>query len=101
MKCTDKIEHIIVDKKDVGAEIEVKCPAGCTAGAVWGTGTYTTDSAICTSAIHAGIITAEEGGTVKVTVVKSLPEYQGSEKHGITTRDWPDSWGEKAYTCTR
>jgi len=101
LQCTDKIEKVLVENKNAGASFKIKCPAGCTAGTVWGTDTYTTDSAVCTAAIHSGVIAADKGGVVTVNVVASLPKYQGSEKNGVTTRDWPNSWGDKAFTVSK
>jgi hypothetical protein len=64
------------------------CPAGCTSGTVWGTGSYTTDSPICVAAVHAGATTADKGGTVTVAVSDGLKAYKGSTKNGIKTSDW-------------
>ena len=47
-----------------GATGTVDCTAGGVTGAVWGTGTYTSDSSICTAAVHFGWITQAEGGSV-------------------------------------
>lgn len=53
-------------------------------GAVWGTGTYTTDSRICRAAIHAGVI-LPGGGTVIVSPAPGQQAYRGSAANGITT----------------
>src|SRR5690606_36231106 len=37
-------------------------------GSVWGTGVYSDDSALCVAAVHAGVITFEDGGRVAVTI---------------------------------
>lgn len=100
-KCGDKIKDLKLEKSDIGTTIDVECPAGCSNAAVWGTDTYTTDSSICTAALHAGAISADKGGAVKVSVVKSLPSYKGSERNGVTTRDWSSSWGAKAFTVAK
>jgi hypothetical protein len=65
-----------------------KCPAGCTSGGVWGTGSYTTDSVVCVAAVQAGVIDANKGGTVTVQVSAGLPSYKGSTKNGVTSSDW-------------
>lgn len=73
------------------------CPPGGLAHAVWGgtDGVYTADSSICTAAVHAGFITIEHGGTVKVTRLAGLEDYgPGSTYNGVTTRDWQRPWPE-------
>ncbi len=60
--------------------------------AVWGTDNYTYDSAIGTAAVHAGIITFEKGGEVKIEIVEGVDEgvdsYKGTSRNGVTTSDW-------------
>ena len=56
-------------------------------GAVWGSGTYTTDSRVCRAAIHAGAIPVT-GGTVTVTPAPGQQAYQGSTANGIATEDY-------------
>lgn len=69
----------------VGDGFEVDCAPGGAPGNVWGTGTYTADSSICTAAVHAGLITIADGGVVTATVVDGLDEYEGTEANGIAT----------------
>ena len=73
------------------------CPKGgvLTAGGATGTGPYTTDSYACVAAVHAGVITAAEGGTI--TMVYRGPQWAfgTSEQHGVRTRAYvyyPDSF---------
>jgi hypothetical protein len=69
------------------------CPAGCTDGsAVWGTGVYTGDSAICAAAVHAGIISAADGGEVLASYAPGQDSYLGSTQNDVTTNDY-GSWG--------
>ena len=56
-------------------------------GTVWGTGVYTTDSALCQAALHAGAVSAR-GGRVRVTRRPGAKSYQGSRRNGVTTHDW-------------
>jgi hypothetical protein len=65
------------------------CPAGCTAGIVWGTNTYTDDSSVCTAAIHAGVLT-EAGGPVTFVIEDGQAEYPSSEQNGIISSSWPE-----------
>ena len=58
---------------------------GAANGTVWGTGTYTSDSAIAHAAVHAGLVKLGEAGVVKVRIVPALNAYEGSTKNGVTT----------------
>ncbi|MCU0497452.1 MAG: LCCL domain-containing protein [Anaerolineae bacterium] len=78
----------VVDENN--EEALVTCPAGCGDGAVWGTDIYTSDSSICTAAIHAGAITTE-GGLVLIRLEDGQESYEGSERNGVSTRNW-GSW---------
>ena len=42
---------------------------GAVGNTVWGSDVYTTDSALATAAVHAGVLTAGKTGTVKVRIV--------------------------------
>jgi hypothetical protein len=57
-------------------------------GTVWGTGTYTGDSALGAAAVHAGAVKLGESGVARVTVVEPLQHYKGSTKNGITTHEY-------------
>jgi hypothetical protein len=100
MTCDQKLKDINV-KQDVGSAFTVSCPAGCMQGEVWGTETYTTDSNVCLAAAHAGALKIASGGKVRVKMVKSLPNYTGSEKNGIKSADWATSWGDTAFTFAK
>jgi predicted nucleic acid-binding Zn ribbon protein len=70
------------------APVTCMCEAqAALSGAVWGTGTYTTDSRVCRAAVHAGAIPAT-GGVVTVTPAPGLPAYRGSAANGITTANY-------------
>jgi hypothetical protein len=75
-----------------GEEFEYECPAGGTPNTVWGTDIYTDDSSVCTAAVHVGVITVEEGGDVTIEIRPGEDTYEGSERNGITTLDYP-AWG--------
>lgn len=79
-----------------GSRFEFACPAGglLTSG-IWGgaDGTYTDDSSICVAAVHAGVITADKGGTVEVQKTPGLQTYgEGFEANGVTSRAWTTPW---------
>jgi hypothetical protein len=69
----------------------VDCPPEGTAGNLWGTGTYTDDSSVCTAAVHAGVITQDGGGEVTFTMLPGEESYQGSTANDITSNDY-GSW---------
>lgn len=76
---------------DPGTELTVTCPPGCTSASVWGTGTYSDDSGVCTAAIHAGALTSA-GGTVRIRIAPGESSYPASTANGVTTSTW-GSWG--------
>jgi hypothetical protein len=57
-------------------------------GSLWGTDVYTTDSALATAAVHAGVLREGQTGTVKVKIVPPPPAFQGSTRNGVTSGDW-------------
>ncbi len=71
-----------------GEQFDFICPAGGEAGTVWGTDTYTDDSSVCTAAVHAGLITLAEGGTVTFEMRPGLDSYTASTRNGIESRSW-------------
>lgn len=64
---------------------------GVISGRLWGSDTYTDDSSIATAAVHAGLISPELGGTVTIEIRLGAPSYQGSTRHGVTSKDY-GSW---------
>src|SRR5665648_1184436 len=51
------------------------------------------DSSICVAAVHAGLITAEEGGTVQVERTAGQETYgDGFEANGVTSQPWTVPW---------
>jgi hypothetical protein len=65
-------------------------PAGGTASDVWGTDTYTDDSSIGSAAVHAGLITFADGGTVTIRILPGQSQYTGTTRNGVTSIDWGD-----------
>ena len=75
--------------KSAGTRIAVRCPAGARTATIWGTGTYTSDSAICVAATHAGALPGTEAGTVVVEVAAGLQAYEGTIRNGIASTAYP------------
>jgi hypothetical protein len=82
-----------------GLRVALVCPPGGTAGTVWGTGPYTDDSSVCTAAVHAGVITLAQGGTVALEIQPGLGAYRGSTRNGVTTHPWGQWHGSFAVTA--
>ena len=53
---------------------------------VWGTGIYTINSGICTTAVHSGMI-AESGGIISLELLEGREFYSGSTKNNIQSED--------------
>lgn len=76
---------------DDGKTVAYDCSEDGTIGSVWGTGTYTDDSSVCTAAVHAGLISIDDGGRVVIEIAPGEDSYEGSEANGVTSLDY-DSW---------
>jgi hypothetical protein len=61
---------------------------GATNGAIWGTGTYTSDSPLATVVVHAGLLKVGQTGIIKVTVVAPPASFQGTTNNGVTSSDY-------------
>ena len=86
---------------------ELPMPFSCTcsaeamteSGGVWGTDVYTDDSALCRSALHAGVIQSQ-GGPITVTRSAGRPLYIGTLRNGVTSGDYPASSYSMAFKGT-
>jgi len=72
----------------IGRAFTVACTPGGMPGSVWGTDVYTDDSSICAAAVHAGRITAAQGGTVSYYIQPGQASYMGTSRNGITTSNY-------------
>jgi hypothetical protein len=68
-----------------GETFTLVCSPGGTAHAVWGSDIYTADSSTCTAAVHSGLITYQQGGTVTIELRPGRTIYGCSERNGVTT----------------
>lgn len=80
------------DVVQTGQSVLVGCPPGGTANSIWGTDTYSSDSSVCTAAVHAGLIQLATGGVVRVNGVGGQNAYTASERNGVSSSSW-GSWG--------
>ena len=68
-----------------GETLTLTCSPGGTAHSVWGSDIYTSDSSICTAAVHSGLITYQQGGTVTIELRPGRDIYGSSERNGVTS----------------
>jgi len=54
---------------------------------IWGTDIYTANSGICSTAVHSGMIKAEDGGKVTIKILEGQTFYTGSYKNKVTSQD--------------
>ena len=69
------------------------CPPGTPEVAyeqsVIGTEIYYASSYICSAAVHAGLISVKDGGTVTFDILRETGDYfKGSERNGVKSRDF-------------
>lgn len=57
-------------------------------GPLWGTDTYTGDSALSVAAVHAGLLKVGQTAVLKVMAVAPLPQYQGCNRNNVTSHDF-------------
>jgi len=77
-------------KKNMGKKYTFYCQSASedlVHAPVWGTKVYTVNSGICSTAVHSGMIDAEEGGKVTLKLAKGKQFYTGSKKNNVTTKD--------------
>ncbi|MGG5818408.1 LCCL domain-containing protein [Falsiroseomonas sp. HW251] len=73
------------------------CPAVSNPrGSVWGTDTYTADSAVCAAALHAGAV-SRRGGEVTLRMLPGRPRYPGTTRNGVQSIDYPDYGASYAF----
>lgn len=68
-----------------GDTLTLACPPAGEPHSVWGVDIYTSDSSICTAAVHRGLITFQQGGTVTIEVRPGRSIYGTSERNGVTS----------------
>jgi hypothetical protein len=68
-----------------GETFTLACSPGGEAHSVWGSDIYTSDSSICTAAVHSGLITFQQGGAVTIELRPGRKIYGCSERNGVTT----------------
>lgn len=81
----------VANRGQNGKTFTVSCPPGGTEGTVWGAGTYTDDSSICTAAVQSGLITFAQGGSVTYEIAPGQASYEAGTGNGVTSQSY-GSW---------
>ncbi len=69
--------------------LSCSCPADTyISGDIWGTGTYTDDTHICTAAYHDGVMARGAGGTVVFELAGPQEDFPSSVRNGLESREW-------------
>ena len=88
---TSRLSSMGIDTKDnINQKYKFDCqsaPEDLVHAPIWGSKVYTTNSSICSAAVHAGIINPEEGGVVTIKLVKGKEFYTGSNKNNVKSKD--------------
>src|SRR5262245_409651 len=75
-------------RAQLGRNLEYVCPPDGGLSSIWGTDIYTDDSSVCTAAVHAGFLTREVGGRVRITVLAGRESYRGSLRNGVVSDEY-------------
>ena len=71
-----------------GETMTLACSPAGEPHTVWGSDIYTSDSSICTAAVHSGLITLQQGGTVTIELRPGRSVYGTSERNGVTSSEY-------------
>ncbi len=62
--------------------------AKASAGGVWGTNAYTSDSVLASTVVHAGVLSEGQTGIVRVVMGSGLTNFLGSTSNGVTSSNF-------------
>lgn len=86
-----RLSSMGLDKIDnVGKQYKFECqaaPQDLIHTPIWGTGVYTVNSGICSTAVHSGMISSEAGGEITVKLIEGQEFYTGSQKNDVFSQD--------------
>lgn len=71
-----------------GTQGSCYCPPMSSFGTIYGTGAYTSDSHLCTAAVHSGVISASTGGQVDYVMGSGKNAYCTSTRNGVTSSSY-------------
>lgn len=90
---SESLVNLGIDASTPGEVHRFLCPpGGSVTTTIWGTGIYSSDSAVCGAAVHVGRITAAEGGPVTIITTGPQMAFQGATMNGITSSEY-GQWG--------
>lgn len=79
----------LYDKVDqIGKTFTYKIKGNAGAGTLWGTDTYTLDSALAAAVVHASVVKDGQMGVVRIKIVPSPPAFTGSTRNGIMSHNY-------------
>lgn len=84
-------------EKNVGQDFTVACPPNGTIGNVWGTEFYSSNSSICSAAVHAGLLNARDGGRVQMRIRPGEKFYNGTAQNGVSSSQAAGSNGSFVF----
>jgi hypothetical protein len=74
----------------IGKTFTYKIKGQAAAGTLWGTDTYTLDSALAAAVVHAGVVKDGQMGIVRIKIVASPAAFVGSTRNGVTSHPYGD-----------
>jgi hypothetical protein len=75
---------------NIDKSIAYNCPPNGTISTVWGSEPYTSDSSVCTAAVHEGQISLEDGGWVVIFMRPGENSYAGTNSNGVESLSYDD-----------
>ena len=82
---------------NVDQDFKLECPKGGTISRIYGTDIYTSGSSICSAAVHAGIITARDGGRVKIRSLGAQNFFNKTTRNGVSSRGYGSYGGSFTF----
>ncbi len=70
----------------IGSRYRYSCPPNGKLGPVVGSTVYASSSSVCSAAVHAGQISATQGGNVVISMQAGRSSYPGTFKNGVTSK---------------
>jgi hypothetical protein len=72
----------------IGKTFTWKITGNARAGTLWGTDTYTLDSALAAAVVHAGVVKDGQTGAVRLKIVESPESFTGSTRNGVSSHNY-------------
>lgn len=80
--------HLYDKGNEIGKTFTYKITGNAAAGTLWGTDTYTLDSALAAAVVHAGVVKDGQTGVVRIKIVASPASFVGSTRNGVTSHPY-------------